>query len=141
MFLGRREAAPARTTARTVAGSPQLLAAITLRLSPGMSKDAGARAARMPLPPDGAPVRLVAELPGLAAPAECTARLYLPGADGTWTKVWNSGPARTAAEGHTQELTVVLPPATLHSGDYVLEAAAPDGRVRERYVFRVSPAE
>jgi hypothetical protein len=37
-----------------------------------------------------------------------------------------------------QELVLLLPPGTLHPGDYVLEAALPDGRVRETYVFHVS---
>ena len=134
----RREPAP---RIAVVGKAPVLIAAVTLHLSPGVSKGEGAGTARMALPPANAPVRLIAELPGLRAPAECAARLSAVGADGTWSRVWNAPPADSATSGGGQELTVELKPGTLHPGDYVLEALMPDGRVRETYLFHVSPAE
>jgi len=134
----RREPAP---RIAVVGKAPVLVAAVTLRLSPGVSKGESGETARIALPPANAPVRLIAELPGLRTSVECAARLSVVGADGAWSRVWNGPPAPSATGASGQELTVELKPGMLHPGDYVLEAVMPDGRVRETYLFHVSPAE
>lgn len=135
VYLGRRSEMPPVVTG---VASPRQLAAVTLRLTPGVTKGAGEQAARMDLPRESVPVKLIAELPGLPAPIECGARLSVVGADGRWTTVWNAGPTRTTGRNGRQELALLLNPSSLHPGDYILEVTTPDGRVRETYLFHVS---
>jgi len=141
IYAVRHRATPIQARVRAVSASAPLLTAATLRLNPGVNKRAGAEA-RMDLPPEHTPVKLIAQLPGLREPVACTARLYIVGVDGSWKKILSAGPLRTtSAGGNVQELTVAIPPATLHPGDYVMEAALPNGHVRETYVFHVSPQQ
>jgi len=135
IYLKRGANAPPAIAKMPVQSS---LPPVTLRLTPGVTMGAGGHAAGMNLPPEHTPVQLIAELPGLRTPTDCGARLAIVGADGRWTEVWSAKPARTISREGQQELTFLLNPATLRAGDYILEVTAPDGRVRETYLFHVS---
>lgn len=140
LYLGR-SARPRQGVVTPQNAAAPLLSMVTLRLEPGISKGDAVRNARIPTPPDGAPVKLVAELPGERSPVVRGARLSVVRADGAWAKIWSAAPVRTETGHAGQELVLVLPPATLHPGDYVLETTLTDGRVRETYLFRVSPPQ
>ena len=132
IYYGRRPGPEPATAGIPLPKSPP---AVTLRLTPGVTM--GGKAARMDLPQEQVPVKLVAELPGLSTPVECGARLSLVG-DGRWIPVWSAGPVLTLAGSGGQELTLLLNPSLLHSGDYILEVTMPNGQVRETYLFHVS---
>lgn len=131
-----RKPPPAPTAVTQLQRTPRARPVVGLRLKPGLIKGGPAGGDQLTVPPDGL-VQLVAELPGIPSPVDCTADLFLVTADGGTTKVWTSGqPVRSTISAGGQAATLLVNSPSLRGGDYVLEVAA--GSVRETYVFRMN---
>lgn len=113
-----------------------------LNLQPGLTMGEASDQRILVLPREAAPVRLVLELPGVAAPLRCTGRIFLVTADGGRRQVWTSGaPQASQAAAGGQRVAFTLEAGVLTAQDYIAEALGPDGLVMESFVFsaRLTP--
>ena len=118
---------------------PVALGEITVNLSPGIVKGKDSRMAQFELPTANTKVRLLLELPGQSSSISGGVALSAIDAEGHWNRVWSSPKSveSTATRGG-QQLTLLLDGSLFHRADYMIEITAPERRVREVYVFRVS---
>lgn len=111
----------------------------TLALIPGVSKGDGAGIPTFGLRSEGF-VQLELELPGQREQMICSVQVSIILPDGVSQRVWFSPqliwsyPIRGG-----QRTTLMLDASLLHRGDYLVELVGADTRVRETYVFRLSP--
>lgn len=130
-----RAALPAAAVAK-VAESGKVF---TLRLTPGIMKDAEMRSVSMTAQPAGTVVRFVLELPGQNALAKYQTQLLAIAADGRRAPVWESREIRAAVTRGATVLSVDLDAGLMRPGLYLLRASSNDETL-ETYLFRVNPA-
>ena len=140
----------------SVAQQPNRRVFALIYLVPGLTKGATSRAVEFAPPPADSTIDLVLELPGAPEPANI--RIAQVKADGNTVEVWSSPhplqptsvhglrpgfiPLSDAIPGGSsglrQAITLAVPGSKFQPGDYIVEARAPHGEIRERYVYRVN---
>ena len=111
-------------------------------LEPGLTMGPASDQRVLVLPRGASPVRLVLELPGLAAPLRCTGRVFLVTAEGGRREVWSSSVPQTSEPSTGgQRVAFTVGAGVLAAQDYIAEALGPDGQVMESFVFsaRLAP--
>jgi hypothetical protein len=135
-YWSQRGAQPA-VVARAPLPSP--VAALNLRLSPGVTKGGTGRVVEAAIPAKGSRVTLSLELPGRKPIDSYLVRILTVGANGDSELVWTSGAVHPEPRDGGSVLNVEPDSSIFQPADYLVQASALTGEVVETYQFRVNP--
>jgi hypothetical protein len=113
--------------------------ALTVFLTPGVAKGAGAKSVEFASPAVDTPIRLKLALPGQAEPRDYTVRILAVDSLGHPDPVWSSRILRSVPAGSDGQVTAEPDSSILPPNDYIVEVAGLDHIVENSYVFRVTP--
>ena len=132
-----RHAQSGQTTMAAKAPMPAPMAALSIRLAPGVAKGPDGKDQELTIPAGGVRVRMTFELPGRSRMVNGSVRFRALDAAGR-PIIWTSGPVRSETAGSIGEVTVEPDTSVLRPGDYIAEVVDAGGSVLESYVFRVN---
>ena len=111
--------------------------AVRVQLVPGIQQGGNSMMAEVQIPAKQAVIEFDLEVPGRAAPFQCSASISEIGADGGLRRIWDApSPIRSSAKGNTQQVTFQLDSSLLHHGDYRVDVQMADGSAAAAYIFR-----